>query len=312
MKSEMPEILVVGAGAVGTFYGAKLASAGAKVTLLCRSDYDVVKENGIEVKSIDGDLHFKPSRVIRKASECGAPPDFVLVALKYLPQLIDTAEIIRAAIGPDTSIFHIQNGIEIEKETALAFPNNEILSAVAFICVTRTAPGFLHHSDYGRLVVGRYPGGSSEKVELLKNLFNKSGVECAITDDIMKTRFLKLVWNVPFNAISVLGNHADTRSMLENKLSCELSAQLMEEVCGISEAYGRKFPDDTIENYMVYTRKMKPYKTSMLVDFEAGRPMEVEAILGNLVRMADEKKLDIPRIRTLYGLLSLADRKADK
>jgi len=307
MKSGIPEILVVGAGAVGTFYGAKLASAGAKVSLLCRSDYDVVKENGIKVKSIDGDLHFNPFRVIRNASEYGKPPDFVLVALKYLPELIDTADIIRAAVGPGTSIFHIQNGIGIEKETATAFHNNEILSAVAFICVTRTAPGFIDHSDYGRLVLGRYPGGSSENVELLKNLFNKSGVECAITDDIIKARFLKLVWNVPFNVISVLGNHADTKSILDNKLSCELSVKLMEEVCRISEAYGRKLPDDIAGKNLDYTRKMKPYKTSMLLDYEAGKPMEVEAILGNLVRMADEKGIDIPRIRTLYGLLSLAD-----
>jgi len=307
-KLSQPRILVVGTGAIGGFYGGKLAQAGARVATLCRSDYEMVKSKGIRVTSSLGDFHFTPEKVIRDLKEYGSPPDYVLVALKVLPE-ISTAEIIKEVVGQDTAIVLLQNGVEIEEDLVKAFPNNEIISGLAFICVTRTDPGHIDHVDFGRLVIGRFSTGKSAKTEELAKLFTDSGLSCTVSEDVVTDRWRKLVWNAPFNPISVLAGGADTKTMVENPESLELARQVMEEVCRIAEAVGHPLPAGVVKENIEGTRRMSPYKSSMLVDFEAGRPMEVEAILGNGIRAAKRHNLAVPHMESLYGLLKLVDKK---
>jgi len=301
-----PTVLVVGAGAVGSLYGAKLAQAGARVSLLCRSDYSVVKEKGVSLLSHWGDFHFTPDSVLSDLSQCSAPPDFILVALKVLPN-IKVEEIIASAVGPDTAIVLLQNGVEIEPKVAQAFPENEIISGLAFVCVTRTAPGRVVHSDYGRLVLGRFPSGLSPKVDHLRALFIKAEVPCAVTDDVVSARWRKLVWNAPFNSLSVLGGNADTKKIMGVEESVELARNIMQEVRLIAEADGHSFSANAIEKNLTETRGMKPYRTSMLVDFSSNRSMEVEAILGNALAAAKRYGLHTPYLETVYALLKLVE-----
>ncbi|MCG6946321.1 MAG: 2-dehydropantoate 2-reductase [Deltaproteobacteria bacterium] len=303
-----PRILVVGTGAIGGFYGGKLAQAGASVSTLCRSDYEVVKSKGITVTSTLGDFQFTPEKVIRDLGEYGPPPDYILVGLKVLPE-IDTAEIIREVVGPETAIVLLQNGVEIEEPVARTYPDNEIISGLAFICATRTSPGHIDHTDFGRVVIGRYPAGKSVEVEELARLFNEAGLKCEVTEDAVTARWRKLVWNAPFNPISVLGGGADTKTMMENPESLELARKVMEEVCRIAEAAGHPLPEEVVQQNIDGTRAMAPYKSSMLVDFEAGRPMEVEAILGSGLRVAKRHGVSAPHMESLYGLLKLVDKK---
>jgi 2-dehydropantoate 2-reductase len=303
-----PRILVVGTGAIGGFYGGKLAQAGALVSTLCRSDYEVVKAKGISVTSTLGDFHFAPEKVIRDLGKYGPPPDYILVGLKVLPE-IDTAAIIKEVVGAETAIVLLQNGVEIEEPVARAFPDNEIISGLAFICATRTSPGHIDHTDFGRVVIGRYPAGKSVKVEELARLFNEAGLKCEVTEDAVTARWRKLVWNAPFNPISVLGGGADTKTMMENPESLELARKIMEEVCLIAAAAGHPLPEEIVQQNIDGTRAMAPYKSSMLVDFEAARPMEVEAILGNGLRVAKKHGVSAPHMESLYGLLKLVDRK---
>ena len=306
-----PRILVVGTGAVGGFYGGKLAQAGAAVTTLCRSDYEVVTAKGISITSVFGDFHFKPERVIREISEYRSPPDYILVGLKVLPE-IDTKEIIKDAVGPETAIVLLQNGVDIEEPVARTFPDNEIISGLAFICATRTTPGQIEHTDFGRLVLGRFPVGRSVKTDEFARLVNDAGVPCEVTEDVVSARWRKLVWNAPFNPISVLGGGADTRTMVDNPESLELARQVMEEVCSIAEAAGHPLPAGVVQENIDGTRKMAPYKSSMLVDFEAARPMEVEAILGNGLKVARRYGISAPHMESLYGLLKLVDKRIRK
>jgi 2-dehydropantoate 2-reductase len=301
-----PRILVVGTGAIGGFYGGKLAQAGASVATVCRSDYDTVKAKGISVSSTLGDFHFTPDKVIRQVKEYGPPPDYILVGLKVLPEL-KTADIIRDAVGGDTAVVLLQNGIDIEGPVAKAFPNNEIISGLAFICVSRTGPGHIDHTDYGRLVIGRFPSGKSAKVEILAELFNQAEVKCEISEDVITARWKKLVWNAPFNPISVLGGRADTKTMVQSPQTLKLARRVMEEVCRIAEAAGYPLPSEVVQHNIDGTLKMAPYQTSMLVDFEAGRPMEVEAILGNTLRVAKRYAVSAPYMETLYSLLKSVD-----
>jgi 2-dehydropantoate 2-reductase len=303
-----PRILVVGTGAIGGFYGGKLAQAGARVATLCRSDYEAVKSEGIKITSTYGNFHFVPEKVIGDLKEYGSPPDYLLVGLKVLPE-INTAEMLKEVVGPDTVIVLLQNGVQIEEPVARAFPNNQIISGLAFICVTRTDPGHIDHVDFGRLVIGRFPAGRSDKTDLLAGLFNDSGVPCTISENVVTDRWRKLVWNAPFNPISVLAGGADTKTMVDNPESLELARQVMKEVCKVAKAVGHPLPAGVVEENIEGTRRMSPYKSSMLVDFEAGRPMEVEAILGNGIRAAKRYNLAVPHMESLYGLLKLVDKK---
>ena len=305
---EPPRVLIVGTGAVGGFYGGRLALARARVATLCRSDYETVRSQGIMVKSVWGDFQFTPEKVIRRAAEDGPPPDYILVALKVLPG-VDPVEIIRDAVGPETAIILVQNGIGIDEPVAAAFPRNEVIGAVAFIAVSRTGPGRILHADYGRLVLGRFPAGTSTRVQRLAELFQAAGVPCEVTDDIVTARWRKLVWNASFNPISVLGGSVDTKTMVEMRESIDLARATMEEVLRIAAAAGHPVPPDVIDHNFEGTRAMKSIKTSMLADLEAGRPMEVEAIVGSALRTARRHGVQAPHLETLYTLLKLVERR---
>ncbi len=302
------KVLVVGTGAVGGFYGAKLAQAGARVSVVCRSDYEVVKAHGIQVTSVWGDFHFDPVHVVRRVEDYPDDADYILVGLKVLPE-IDPVGMIRSAVTPKTSIFLLQNGIDIEPPLVQAFPRNDVISGLAFICVTRTEPGCLHHQDFGRIVIGLFPSGSSDTVRRLGELFHAAGVPCQVTPEVVSARWQKLVWNAPFNPISVLGGGVDTETILTCTPSAQLVREVMAEVCFLAKADGHELAVDIIERNIADTLRMKPYKTSMLVDYEAGRPMEIEAILGNAVRLAGRLGISVAHLESLYGLLTLIQQR---
>jgi 2-dehydropantoate 2-reductase len=304
-----PKILVVGTGAVGGFYGGKLAQSGAHVSTLCRSDYEVVEANGVTVKSCWGDFTYTPAEVVQHAGDYSEQPDYILIALKALPE-IEVADIIRDAVSPHTAIILLQNGINIEESLHKAYPDNELISGLAFICAVRTEPGIIHHMDYGRLVLGRYPQGDSDRVKDLVELFDTSGVPCETSNQVMLDRWKKLLWNAPFNTISVLGGGIDTCAILENKESAILAREIMKEVCCVASASGYELPQETIDRHLEDTKKMKPYKTSMLVDYELGRPMEVEVILGNVTRIAKHKGIAVPNLDCTYALMKLLNKRS--
>ncbi len=301
------EMLIVGAGGIGAYFGGRLSQAGANVATVCRSDYDIVKENGFNIKSKDGDFIFKPQKVLKSAKEYSKEADYLIVSLKVLPE-IDTINLIKAGVSKNTTIVLIQNGINIEEDIYKKFPNNEIISVIAYIGVAKTAAGEIDHQDYGRLTIGKYPKGNSQKAIEFLNLFLDTPVECNVVDNIQYYRWLKLVWNIPYNPVSVLGFHADTKTIMDNKNSAELIRNLMIEVANIAEKAGYKLEEDVVQKNIDFTLAMVPYKTSMLVDYENNRKMEVEAILGNTVKMADELSVEIPHIKTVYALLQLMNR----
>lgn len=299
-------IVIVGAGAIGSFYGGKLAQAGANVSVVCRSDYETVKEKGYSITSKDGDFHFTPQHVLKNINEYPGTPDMIIVATKVLPT-VDVVELIKGKVGPKTVITLIQNGIEIEEPIAQAFPNNEIISGLAFICVSRLAPGQVEHQDYGRLVIGHYPSGGSPGCSRLSELFALSGIKCEVAEDVVKARWIKLIWNAPFNPISVLGGGVDTSEILADAEASHMVRTVMEEVITLAAACGHTIDRSFIDKNINDTKKMRPYKPSMLLDHENRRPMEVEAILGNAVRAARRVGVEVPHIFSIYSLLRLVD-----
>lgn len=299
-------ILVIGTGAIGSFYGSLLAKAGAEVSVLARSDYEDVKAHGIEIRSETrlGQWHFTPSRVVASAADLDEAPDVVLLCIK-LVEGADRTALLRDALGPDTAIVLLSNGVDIEDEIAAAFPDHELISGLAFICVTRTAPGKIWHQAYGRLALGNYPQGLSEKTRALAAAFESAGIGCNITDNIVTARWQKCLWNAAFSPLSVLSGGLSTTDLLTTQEA--LIRSIMNEVSAIAAALGHPQPDGIIDQQIDGTRKMPPYKTSMLLDFEAGRPMETEAILGNTVRAGHRAGVAIPHLDTLYALMKLRE-----
>lgn len=304
-SASAPAVLIAGAGAIGSFYGAVLAHQGCAVDVISRSDHDVVSARGIHIHSASlGDLSFRPRQVLRSASDCRHPPDYLLVCTKVLDSL-DPVAMIRPAVGPDTVIVLIQNGVEIEPPYASAFPDNDIISALAFVAVSRTGPAEVRHKAYGHLVLGHYPAGLGDAARRLSGLFEAGGVNCTLSDNVVSARWEKCVWNAAFNPASVAGGGLDTAAMLATDEGEKMIRRAMAEVCAVAAACSYPQRDGLIEDHIAGTRRMPPYKTSMALDFEQGREMEIEAILGNVVRAARRENVAVPTLETLYGLLNM-------
>lgn len=304
-------ILIVGAGAIGAFYGAALQAAGADVAVVCRGEYDTVRQNGFAVESKRlGDRFFRPVQTLRAAADYqGGPPDYVIVSVKVV-EGSDRAALIRDAVGPQTAIVLIENGVEIEGEIAEAFPDNELISALAFVQVSRVAPGKVRHYAFGDLSFGSYPSGLSDKAKRLAALLETGGVKCTLTEDVVSARWQKCLWNAVFNPISVMGGVLDTGHILGSDEGEAFVRRMMCEVCAVAAATGHPIPDTLIDQYIEGTRKAPAYKTSMALDYENGRPMETEVILGNAVRAGRRENVAIPSLEALYALMKMVEKKS--
>ena len=302
-------VLVLGAGGVGVYFGGRLAQGGAEVSVVARSDYEAVKrQGGYHISSIAGDFTFVPAAVLHSASEFEGVADYVILSSKVLPEVRAVSLLQPVVLSSSTTIVQIQNGIDIEREIADAFPGNVLLSTIAYIGVSRPAPGNVLHQGSGMLKMGRYPSGIGKEAERLAELFAAGGVQCELYENIGRVRWQKLLWNLPFNPVSVLSGGADTRAMTNGDGLEALCRALMEETARVAQACGENFDAGDLDAMMDYTRNFPPYKTSMLQDYEAGRPLEVEAILGNAVRLAEKHGLSVPRMECCYALLKSVDQ----
>lgn len=302
-------ILVIGAGAIGAFYGGVFARAGCEVSAVARTDYDAVSTNGFRIESHLGDLSWRPAQVVRSGADYKGPADFLLVCLK-LTASTDPVALIAPALGKSTKIIFVANGIDIDAPVAAAFPGHELISGVAYAAVSREAPGIVkHHSQFTRLVLGRYPAGSSDAVAHLVELIKKGGSSGAATDDIVGARWQKCAWNSVLNPISALGGGLGTRDILASEATTQFVREAMGEYVAIAAAAGHPLPADTAEKLIAGTLKLPNYVSSMGQDQVAGRPMETEALLGNVVRTAERHRVPTPRLATLYALLKMAEQR---
>jgi 2-dehydropantoate 2-reductase len=307
MVETSPHVLVIGAGAVGALFGSVLARQGARVDVVCRSDYDVVRSEGYSIRSpVFGDHRFRPRHVYRDAAECREVPDYVLLTVKVLPT-IDRVALLHPVVGPKSVIVLIENGVDIEAQIATAFPDNEVLSSLAFVAVGRGAPGEVNHQALGSLTMGSYPTGVSAAAQKLAALFEAGGVPCKLTDKVVGARWQKAVWNTPFNPLSILGGGLNTAAMLRTDDDRAFVRKAMHEVCAIAAADGYPQSPKLVDAMIANTLTMPAYKTSMALDYENGRAMEIEAILGNVVQVARRLGVSAPTLEALYVLARMVE-----
>ena len=308
----MCKILVIGAGGVGIYFSGRLAQVGARVSVVARSDYAVASRSGYEIHSVAGDFHFIPEAVLKSAADYEGEADYVILTSKVLPD-VNAVELLRPAVrSPKTVIVLIQNGIDIEKKIAEAFPKNQLLSTIAYIGVSRPAPGQVLHQGSGDLKMGNYPSGVTPEAKRLAALFETAKVKCELYEDIGFIRWNKLLWNLPFNPVSVLAGGTTTKQMTQHDELERLCRTLMHEVILVANACGVELTEKNADAQVEFTRNFPAYKTSMLQDYEAGRELEVEAILGNTVRLAAEHAVPVPHMESCYALLKSVNRLAQE
>lgn len=303
--SDPERVLVVGAGAVGGFYGGLLARQGMRVAVVCRSEAETVARQGFRVHSeVLGDWVFQPEQVLRTPSSEPFAPDYLLLTTKVLAGE-DRAALIHPALGPRTVIVVLENGIGVEAPLASAFPDHELISALAFVCVSRTGPGAIHHQAYGALTLGCYPHGISPAAERLATAFREVGIAVEVTADIVTARWRKAVWNAALNPASVLGGCVDTARLMTEPQTVQLIRRAMAEVCAVAAAAGHPLPSQTVDAMLESTARMPPYRTSMTLDALQGRPLERQAILGAMIEQAQALGVAVPTLETFDALLRL-------
>ncbi len=301
---------VVGAGAVGGYYGAMLARAGNEMHFLSRRDADAMNRDGIEVISPNGD--FTVTSVVAHSDWQSIPEcDVVIVAVKSTAN-DDVFARIADIVKPDGVVLLIQNGIGAEIALAAALPESvEVVGGLAFIGSQKTGPTQISHFDYGALTLGVFatdyaPAPTGNRLNDLVEAFTAAGVVISISDSLLAARWQKLVWNIPFNTLSVILD-ATTAELISNDATYRLAEQMMAEVMAAAAADGCVLPSDLPAGMLTATKAMTPYSTSMKVDFNAGRPLEFEAIAGGALSRARSTNTPMPVLETIYQQLAFVD-----
>ncbi|KAF2207259.1 hypothetical protein CERZMDRAFT_51432 [Cercospora zeae-maydis SCOH1-5] len=320
MSPSGPRILLHGTGSIGAIYAYQLLKGGSDVTVICRSNYQAVKDNGIHIDSdlYGKGLHITP-KVVRSPQEAAkdGPYDYLLVACKALPEA-RTSETIAPAVTPGlTTIALIQNGIDIEQEYAERFPENPLLSCVIYLPATQISPGHVRMGGLERLEIGPFPSSAhdSPKVQDSANRFIEAlkagGGNPVYHADIQELRWFKLLLNVPWNPICALTLARDLPYLASSELAKPVVDGVLEEVVAVSQALGYKTvtKEAADEGVAVIQARQGTLGTepSMLADVLLSRRMEHEVILGNPVRAAQKIGVPVPRMELLYVLVKALD-----
>jgi 2-dehydropantoate 2-reductase len=296
------KVAVVGAGALGLYYGALLQKSNVETHFLMRRDYDAVQKHGLQVYSINGDFHLPQVHAWQTPEEMGKA-DLVIVALKTFAN-DRYRELIAPLLKSDTLILTLQNGLGNEEALAGLFGAERVIGGVAFLCSNRGEPGVVHHLGAGRIVLGEFVRRDNDRLEKLAEMFRKSGVDCRATGDLKRARWEKLVWNIPFNGLSALLQQSVDR-LLAVPATRELIREVMLEVIragngqGLTSDIPEKFADSMIE----FTDNMGVYRPSMQIDREEGRELEIDAIFRIPLRFGAEKGVAMTRVEMLATLL---------
>lgn len=300
-------IAIIGSGALGLYYGAMLQQSGCDVHFLLRRDEDAIRRNGLRVTSPNGDFHLQEVKGYRTPEQM-PQADLVIIGLKTfangrLPELV------APLLHQNTAILTLQNGLGNEEVLAEQFGAGRVLGGIAFICSNRGEPGLVHHLAEGRVRLGEFNGGLSSRAEAIASLFRHAGVPCEAVADLIKVRWQKLVWNIPFNGLCTLTGQP-TDALLQHPPTRRLVKQLMHEVIDGANAQPLSSPIDRaafIAEMFALTEPMGAYRPSMMIDRAEGRPLELEAIYGIPLQQAAACGVELPRIAMLYSLLSLGE-----
>ena len=287
---------VIGTGALGGFYGGMLANAGQEVHFLFRSDFDYVRKNGLRVDSVNGDFYLHEVNAYRNPQDMPLC-DVILVCLKTTGNH-QLAEMIKPMLQPGSVVVLLQNGLGLEEDLSARLPGVAIAGGLAFICSNKIGPGHIHHLDYGKLIIGSYNVPDQEILQQIVADFQYAGVHTELSADLRFARWQKLVWNIPFNGMTVVLNTTTDRLMSDDQTR-ELSKELMLEVIHGANACGVPLKEALAQQMIDMTIKMKPYAPSMKLDYDHRRPMEIGFIYSKPVETARKAGFEMHKVSML-------------
>ncbi len=313
--------LIAGAGAIGAYIGARMAHAGFDVTLFARGPHlRAMQEHGVQVKSGDGDFVAHPA-ITSSLEELG-PLDVVFLGVKAhgLPQL---APQLKRVLGPDTTVVSTQNGIpwwyfqgfggeweglRLERidpggVISSAIDAHRVVGSIVYFSTEVAAPGVIQHISGNRLTLGEPDGSRSERIRQIAEALVTSGLRCPVTARIRHEIWVKLLGNASFNPVSAL-TRATLAQMVRDPGVCSVVRNIMQEVEDVSRKLGMELPI-SIDQRIAGAEKVGEHKTSMLQDLEAGRPMELEALVGAVVELGERVGLPMTCTRTVYHCTKL-------
>lgn len=291
---------VVGTGAIGGFYGSKLAYGGQEVHFLSHSDYQFVKERGMQVDSCDGSFHLDHVNVYQHSADM-PKCDVVIVGLKTINNHL-LPELLTPLLHRHTVVILIQNGIGVEADVQQMFPDVPLVAGLAFICSAKTEPGRVNHQCYGSINLANYSCKDESLFAAILNDFVAAGIKAgSVPYD--EARWKKAVWNMPFNGMTVALN-TQTNLLLQNPATRQLIRDLMGEVVGAARHLGVTGLDETFIDKMIdMTDNMTPYSPSMKLDFDFHREMEIHYLYSRPIQIARESGYPMPKLEMLESEL---------
>ncbi len=303
MVNELGSIAIIGAGAVGLYYGGRLAEAGQDVHFHTRSDAAALKTLGLRAKSHHGDFTIPADRIHAYDDPKSMPKaDWLISTLKSTARH-QYRELIEPLLKDDTTIVALQNGLGNEEALAQQFGAERVLGAIAYVCIHRIGAGRIHHSAQGDLKVGEFGRGAGNRVHVLVDAMRAAKIPATAVEDLKYHRWHKQVWNIAFNGLGASRNK-DCAELLADQEGREAVRAVMRDVVRAAAAVGVTFDEKLIDFQIARTATVGAYKTSMHLDRLAGRAMEVEAIVGEPIRQAQASGVsNLPALSSLYAEL---------
>ena len=291
-------------GAIGGFYGGKLAHAGRTVRFLSHSDYEYVLQHGLQIDSCDG--NFRLEHIDAYGNPADMPKsDVIIVGLKSVKNHDVLLDLLRPIIHDDVVVVLIQNGIGLEEDLQRVFPQLHIVAGLAFICSAKVGPGHISHQCYGSINLGNYSCPEAQFLALLQD-FQDAGFQAAEVP-YLEARWKKAVWNMPFNGMTVALNTSTDR-LLKNPATRQLIYDQMMEVIGAANALGvNTLTADFADKMMQMTDEMVPYSPSMKLDFDFKRPMEIEYLYTRPIAEAKKVGFEMPKLAMLEAELKFIE-----
>jgi 2-dehydropantoate 2-reductase len=266
------------------------------------SGLEAVRKQGLTVHCTDvPEVRVPRAQVYARPEEIG-PVDWVLIALKTTANAA-LESLLPPLLHRETALVTMQNGLGNEAFLAERFGVERVMGALCFVGVNRLAPGVVRSFGRGTISVGEYQGPPRARTEALAGAFHAARMESHIVDDLLAERWRKELWNVPFNGLAIAGGDVTCDRILADAALMELVLGLMKELLAIAAACGHPIPDSYIDFQLSRTRPLGAYQPSSLLDYRAGRPVEVESIWGEPLREARKVGVKAGRLEALYYLL---------
>ncbi|QPD04286.1 MAG: hypothetical protein Nkreftii_002060 [Candidatus Nitrospira kreftii] len=302
----MKQILVVGAGSVGGFFGAHLAKNNPDVSFLLRPPTrDAVTLNGLTVRSAGGSFTVRP-RVASDAQDLPRPDLIVLGVKAY--DLDEVMDQIGPVVSRETVILTLQNGIDTEDRLIARFKRDCVVGGVAYIYSRIVEPGVIDHYKKGAVAIGELMGYESERLLKIKEIFTASGIPCQLSKDIRRSKWEKMCWNCVFNPVTVLINDSVAKA-LDHPEMLGVIRQIVGEVTAISATLKVPLPLDMPERVVKATQEIRDIHTSMYDDWKAGRPTEIAYLNGYIVEKGRELGIPTPVNEALTAMIKAMTEK---